>query len=35
MLAIIFFVTLLAVAFFVGSILEKNERGYKKFFKED
>jgi len=29
-----FFITLLAVAFWVGTILEKNERGYKQFFKD-
>ncbi len=31
--AIIFFLTLLATAFIVGAILEKNERGYKQYFK--
>jgi cbb3-type cytochrome oxidase subunit 3 len=31
---IIFYVVLLGVAFWVGSLLEKNERNYKKFFKD-
>lgn len=34
MTGIIFFATLLAVAFIVGTILEKNERSYKKYFKD-
>ena len=34
MVGIIFFVVLLATAYIVGAILEKNERGYKKFFKD-
>ncbi len=32
--AIIFFVVLLAVAYIVGTILEKNERSYTKYFKD-
>lgn len=32
---IIFFVVLLAVSFWVGAILEKNERNYKQYFKKD
>jgi hypothetical protein len=35
MVAIAFFVVLLAVAFWVGIVLEKNERSYKPFFKKD
>ncbi|AEI51870.1 hypothetical protein Runsl_5580 [Runella slithyformis DSM 19594] len=31
---IIFYVVLLGISFWVGSILEKNERNYKKFFKD-
>lgn len=31
---IIFYVVLLGIAFWVGSLLEKNERNYKKFFKD-
>ena len=34
MVGIIFFVVLLSTAFIVGTLLEKNERGYKKFFKD-
>jgi hypothetical protein len=34
MLAIAFFVTLLAVSFWVGRILEGQERNYQKFFKD-
>jgi hypothetical protein len=33
--ALVFFVVLLAVSFWVGNVLEKNERSYKKIFKED
>ncbi len=32
---LLFYVVLLGTSFWVGSLLEKNERGYKKYFKED
>jgi hypothetical protein len=32
--ALVFFGVLLAVSFWVGTILENNERSYKKFFKD-
>lgn len=32
---LIFYVVLLGVSFWVGSLLERNERKYKKYFKED
>lgn len=32
---LIFYAVLLGVAFWVGSLLEKNERNYTKYFKED
>ncbi|MFN8349119.1 MAG: hypothetical protein U0X91_29230 [Spirosomataceae bacterium] len=34
-LTLLFYVVLLGVAFWVGSLLERNERNYKKYFKED
>ena len=34
-LTLLFYVVLLGVAFWVGSLLERNERKYKKYFKED
>ncbi|MEI7583045.1 hypothetical protein [Runella sp.] len=34
-LTLLFYAVLLGTAFWVGSLLERNERKYKKYFKED